>query len=145
MFVVDVIKNIFERIRNYFRETRHYNTDFLTHGRSYVGYWNTIDISNCKELINLLWKNHISKISHIDYYLSEDCIECVVKTPRGYNSLKWKMFGEEPFFIEYGVYNSGTRYDINYPMNLECCSEMKEWFIKTGTRLNGLYIKDKNL
>lgn len=151
-------KNIFCKIKgtikesalliiNSLRENRYYSYDSLVEGFNFsCGFWDVINISEDSELIKLLWENHISKITHMDYYLSDGCVECIVTIRnRGYSFLKWKMIGETPFFLEYGIIKSKTRYDINYGHNFDSCPELKEWLTKNGKRLIEIYNKDKNL
>lgn len=109
------------------------------------GSWNSINISDDKELIQKLWNDHISKISHLHYYLSDRCIECIIETPRGKNLLKWVMNNGEPMWFEYGIYNSNTRYDINYPKDFEKVPELRNFLIEKGNRFREMYELDKNL
>lgn len=138
--------NIVKMFKKYtIKEIRHYSWNSLTRNINLGGQWNSINISNDKQLIQKLWNNHISKISCIDYYLSEKCIECVVDTPKGRNFLKWKLFNGEPIWFEYGIYNSQTRYDIYYPEDFKKCPELRIWLIENGKRLVKMYESDKNL
>ena len=136
---------LFRKIKETLKETRHYSWDSLTKDVICLGSWNVIDISNDKELIQRLWDNHISKISHLNYYLSEQTIECVVKTPRGVNFLKWTMYGGEPIWFEYVLNISHTGYDIHYPQDFICCPELRNWLIENGKRFTEMYKRDKNL
>lgn len=127
-------------------ETRHYSLDSLMKRITLVcGTWNTINISDDKELIQRLWDNHISKMSHLHYCLSEMSIGCIIETPRGKNYLRWSLSGGEPIWLEYGLYDSGTRYDINYPKDFEKCQELRTWLIENGKRFRKMYESDKNL
>lgn len=135
----------FKKIKESLTETRHYSWSSLTSGIHSIGTWNTINISNDKELIQKLWDNYISKISHLHYYLSECAIECIVETPRGKNFLIWRLSGGEPIWFEYGLYDSSTRYDIHYPKDFECCPELRNWLIENGKRFRKMYEQDKNL
>ena len=149
---MELFKNLFkievkvtEKLEKAFKETRHYSFDSLKDRIYPIGSWNSINISNNQELMQKLWDNHISKISHLHYYLSDQGIECTVETPRGKNFLTWAMTQGQPIWFEYGIYDSSTRYDISYPKDFDKVPELKAFLISHGNRFRKIYLADKNL
>lgn len=120
---------------------RVYSYEDLPKRFSSFGFWDTIEIDD-EESLERIYK-HISTASVIYYYCSKRAVECNVKTKKyGYCllTLHYGLWG-----TEFGIYKSGTRYDIYNPSILTKCKPLYEFLEKFVSKAGNEYSYDRNL
>lgn len=106
-----------------------------------AGHWNTIEVKDVR-LMDKIY-NHIISSSDICYYASQYAVECKVKTKKwGWVFLSFH-YGCD--FLEFGIYQSSTRYDIHYSSTLEKHPLLYEFISNFEKKAAKEYINDKNL
>lgn len=105
--------------------------------------WDTVDITNDETSINKIYE-HIITSDKIVYYVSNGMVELRIKTKKwGYVhvAFHWGLL-----FFEFGVSQSHTRYDIDYPKYIKKASvDLYNYLVEIEGKAKKAYLTDKNL
>lgn len=104
-------------------------------------FWDTIDVEDKTSLEKIY--NHIITASNLVYYCSPGAIECTVRTKKFGWCLLTLRYGLD--FTAFGIYRSGTKYDINYENQLREFEPLHSFLQNFVQRAADEYAQDRNL
>lgn len=104
-------------------------------------FWDTLEVREAHEMEKIY--NHLKSSSKAYWYRHAMGVSMIFITKC--LGMVRVSFQNELQFFEFGVYNSGVRYDIYYPYTMEKFPQLRKFLTEINEYTGKLYQKDRNL